>query len=92
MPIGSPHEPGRRRSSGGFPPSNGGDGEGPDDNGSGGKLTYKKHDPIDDEPDTVPDKAKVITWFLLIVVLMTFGGLIAALAALAHAWRGQSDA
>jgi cytochrome c oxidase subunit 3 len=69
---------GSRRSSGGFPPSNGGGGEGPDDNGSGGKLPYKKHDPIDDEPDTVPDKAKVITWFLLIVVLMTFGGLIGA--------------
>jgi cytochrome c oxidase subunit 3 len=38
----------------------------------------------DDEPQTVPDKSKVVTWFLLIVVMMTFGGLIGAYVVVAN--------
>ena len=36
------------------------------------------NDFFDDEDDERPDKAKVITWFVLLVVLMTFGGLLGA--------------
>ena len=36
----------------------------------------KNHE--DPQPENVPNKAKVVTWFLLLVVTMTFGGLIGA--------------
>lgn len=68
---------GIRASSGGNqPPSggNGGPGDGPD--GKSGSTPPRSFD--EDEPTKVPDKAKVITWFLLLIVLMTFGGLIGA--------------
>ena len=68
----------RRRSRvGGSGTSNGGnrnDGGGSDgkDGGSGNRFP-------DSQPDAVNrDKSRVITWFLLLVVLMTFGGLIGA--------------
>ncbi|MGB7070446.1 MAG: heme-copper oxidase subunit III [Pyrinomonadaceae bacterium] len=49
--------------------SNGGDG----DNGGGGPKPH-----IEEELHRPPDKARILTWFVLLVVLMTFGGLIAA--------------
>ena len=60
--------------------SNGGNGS-----GGGGDDGY---DPRRQEssPETEtfsPDKAKIVTWFLLLVVLMTFGGLIGAYVVLA---------
>lgn len=53
---------------------NGGNGGGGDDGDHGNRNDFARHE----ERVGVPDKAKVITWFLLLVVLMTFGGLIGA--------------
>src|SRR5688572_25430511 len=68
-----------RRSGGGSnrPSGGGGKGGGPDDSGgpSGGGFDRP---PDKDIQEKVPDKSKVVSWFLLIVVLMTFGGLIGA--------------
>jgi cytochrome c oxidase subunit 3 len=55
----------------------GGDG-GP--SGGGGFDRPQADEPRDQAP---PDKAKVVTWFLLIVVLMTFGGLAGAYVVIA---------
>jgi len=61
-----------RFSSGGINGGNDGNGGG-NDGGDG---------PYFDNGDSVesgsPDKAKVVTWFLLLVVMMTFGGMIGA--------------
>src|SRR5688500_10862969 len=52
---------------------NGGEGGGSGDDGSPGNKFS------DAGPDTINrDKSRIITWFLLVVVLMTFGGLIGA--------------
>ncbi len=69
-------EPKRKRSSlstgsgpgnGGGGGNPGGGGGGPDENGPG------------DDRDTFTDKkSKILTWFVMLVVLMTFGGLLAA--------------
>ena len=68
-----------RRSGGGSNRPGGGgnnDGGNSDNGGSGGGFErYPENTP---DNNTVPDKAKVVTWFLLIVVLMTFGGLAGA--------------
>lgn len=40
-------------------------------------------DDIDLPGEPPPDKARILTWFLLLVVLMTFGGLIAAYVVIA---------
>jgi cytochrome c oxidase subunit III len=67
---------------GGTSPSRGGGG---DDGGDGGN-DRPNDDPFEDRQEiaeTVPDKAKVVTWFLLLVVLMTFGGLIGAYVVIA---------
>ncbi len=51
-------------------------------NGAGGEDDDDRR--IDTgEESTNPDKSKVITWFLLLVVLMTFGGMIGAYIVLA---------
>ena len=67
---GSKRGPGGRNGGGG-----GGNGDGPV-GGDGGSQDPKNYD--DSQPETVPNKAKVVTWFLLLVVTMTFGGLIGA--------------
>jgi cytochrome c oxidase subunit 3 len=64
-----------RRSGGSGPGKRGGGNGGGDDPGkNGGGNDF----PRAQEPETMPDKARVVTWFLLLVVLMTFGGLIGA--------------
>lgn len=75
----------RPRGGGSNQSSNNGGG-GNDDNGKGGSSGggsnyYPPQQDID--PDEVPDKSKVVTWFLLLVVLMTFGGLIGAYVVIA---------
>ncbi len=56
-----------------------GSGSGGDDNdGDDYRNRNDLDDSLDDAPDAVPDKSKVVTWFLLLVVMMTFGGLIGA--------------
>lgn len=74
----------RRRRSGGMPPSGGNNGGkgggGGEDDGGGGKTSGF---PRPEAYEGVRDKSKVITWFLLLVVLMTFGGLIGAYVVIA---------
>lgn len=68
------HEQKRRRQSGAMSGSGGSDGPGNRGNGGGG-------DPRENDLDgglSAPSKARVLTAFLLVVVLMTFGGLSAA--------------
>ena len=60
----------------------GGNGGGNGWNGAGGDDDDETR--IDtDEQSTNPDKSKIIAWFLLLVVLMTFGGMIGAYIVLA---------
>ncbi|REJ78418.1 MAG: heme-copper oxidase subunit III [Acidobacteria bacterium] len=69
------------RTSGGSSNGNGGGGDdGPDDNG-GGQPEPRGRDAMPEE--TNPEKSRILTWFLLIVVLMTFGGLIGAYVVIA---------
>lgn len=81
-PIVEPEEKRKLRPglTGGTTPGNGkssGGGGGNDDDGGGGNKPQRSS--LDDDSDRVnPDKSRVLTWFLLLVVLMTFGGLIAA--------------
>jgi hypothetical protein len=51
-----------------------------DDNGGGPSGGGGYQEPRSDEglTETPPDKSKVVAWFLLLVVTMTFGGLIGA--------------
>jgi cytochrome c oxidase subunit 3 len=66
----------KRRSlgrSGGSNPGNGGNGKDP---GGGGDDPGK--DNSLDNPAFIPNKSRILTAFLLLVVMMTFGGLIAA--------------
>lgn len=77
--INEQEEPKRRRSnlSGGSPPggsrrNNGGGGsDGPDDSSDGEPTAFR------------PEKARILTGFLLLVVLMTFGGMIGAYVVIA---------
>ncbi len=69
---------GRSNSSTGSGPPNGGDGRDPGGGGDG----PKSDDRIQPEP-FVPNKSRILTGFLLIVVLMTFGGLMAAYVVIA---------
>ncbi len=51
---------------------------------NGGDDGHDREHRDSSEPQTFnPDKAKIVTWFLLLVVLMTFGGLIGAYVVLA---------
>jgi cytochrome c oxidase subunit 3 len=59
----------------------GNNGGGGGDNGDGPKGGGGPSDPKNlnnAQEDAVPNKSKVVTWFLLLVVTMTFGGLIGA--------------
>jgi cytochrome c oxidase subunit III len=67
-----------RRSGGGSNQPGGGNGGGPDDSGGGASGGGSDRPPERDAEGRIPDKSKVVTWFLLIVVFMTFGGLIGA--------------
>ncbi len=74
---------GRRQRSGRSGGGNGGDGgdSGDDGAGDGERKPPKKKEP---EPNhSKPEIARVFMWFLLLVVLMTFGGLVAAYVVLA---------
>lgn len=82
-------EPKKRRSSlssGSGPSKSGGGGRGPGgdggDGGDGGELP-----PVRDESDRaaqfIPGKSRILTLFLLLVVMMTFGGLIGAYVVIA---------
>jgi cytochrome c oxidase subunit III len=73
-------KPRRRRSriSGGGPGGRGGRNGGGDNSGGGGGNGGSGGDraPNTEFDDVNRDKSRVITWFLLLVVMMTFGGLI----------------
>ncbi len=56
-----------------FGGGSGRNGGGGDDDGSGRNFEGSK-----DSESSTPDKSKVVTWFLLLIVLMTFGGMIGA--------------
>ncbi len=61
--------------------SGGGGGGNDDDNGGGGGSDgpdRSRSYAYTESQDDVPDKSKFVAWFLLIVVLMTFGGMIGA--------------
>jgi cytochrome c oxidase subunit 3 len=76
VPEENPQPKRHRRSAGGKGPRNNNGGNGGGGNDEGGSEYFRKGlDEIDSAP---PDKAKIVTWFLLLVVLMTFGGLIGA--------------
>jgi len=79
----APRKPKRVRSSGSGPkrgPGGNNGGGGGDDNGGGPSGGGGYQEPRSDEglTETPPDKSKVVAWFLLLVVTMTFGGLIGA--------------
>ncbi|MGH9948784.1 MAG: cytochrome c oxidase subunit 3 [Pyrinomonadaceae bacterium] len=67
----------RSRRSGGGSNQGGNNGGGDNNNGGHGGSKFESPTPADDR-EQVPDKSKVVTWFLLLVVTMTFGGLIGA--------------
>lgn len=46
--------------------------------GDGGDGPFDRRSHSDERSSSAPDKAKYVTWFLLLVVLMTFGGMIGA--------------
>ncbi len=71
-----------RRSGGGPNQSNNNNGGGNENNGGSGGPQFDRPQP-NSEFNEVPDKSKVVTWFLLLVVLMTFGGLIGAYVVIA---------
>ena len=68
-----------RRSGGGSNrPSGGNNGGGSDDTGGSSGGGFDRSPDNERIAQAPPDKAKYVTWFLLIVVLMTFGGLAGA--------------
>ena len=75
--------PEERRTRSRFLGSGGGNGRGGgggNDNGGGGDNDNRqsRFDDLAETNSSNPDKSKVLTWFLLLVVLMTFGGMIGA--------------
>ncbi len=58
--------------------SDGGGGGGSDDGGGGGGRSAGSDGDVEKDPKVFKQKSRILTTFLLIVVLMTFGGLIAA--------------
>lgn len=81
-------EPPRRR--GAIRRVAGGAGRGGGDGGDGGAGGSGGPGPGGSgERTALPDKSRVITWFLLLVVLMTFGGLMAAYVVVAT--NGQAE-
>lgn len=73
---------GGRRGGGGDGGDNGGD-------GNGGKGPGPGPGRSEDLSTSIPDKSRVVTWFLLLVVTMTFGGLIGAYVVVST--NGQSE-
>lgn len=74
-------EPRRRRGglSGGLGPGSNNGGKNPGDDGGDGNDPGKQGESRDAaNPSFIPNKSRVLTIFLLLVVLMTFGGLIGA--------------
>ena len=64
--------------------SRGGDGNGGSSGGGGnGGGDNPDNQRIDDHERSTPEKSRILMWFLLVVVLMTFGGLISAYVVLA---------
>ncbi len=74
------YKPGKRIGSGGG--SGGGDGGDGGNNGGGGsggsKDDFKSDNDFEELTEDSPDKFRVFMWFLIPVVIMTFGGLIGA--------------
>ncbi len=64
---------------------NGGGGGGGGNDGGGDKPEYDLEEP----QENTADKAKFVTWFLLLIVLMTFGGMIGAYVVIAS--NGASE-
>lgn len=72
-------EPRRRKGSrrtGGGPRKSGSGGNG--GGGSDGPGGGSRQDDLDERGSQSPDKSRVVAWFVLLVVLMTFGGLVGA--------------
>lgn len=59
------------------------DGGGPNGGGDDPGGDGPHPEALNDSAGTNPDKAKVVTWFLLLIVLMTFGGMIGAYVVIA---------
>jgi len=79
----APRKRKRSQRSGGWskrgPGGNNGGGGGGDNNGGGPSGGEGPDQPeMGQYDESVPDKSKVVTWFLLLVVTMTFGGLVGA--------------
>ena len=69
---------GKRIGSGGSGGNDGGDGGG-DNGGGGSRDNFKPQNNYEKEGDEIPrDKFRIFMWFLIPVVIMTFGGLIGA--------------
>jgi cytochrome c oxidase subunit 3 len=64
------------RTSGGNGPTGGNGKNGGGDDG--GDDSFRRRNDFADAMPSTPDKAKVVTWFLLLVVVMTFAGMIGA--------------
>lgn len=62
--------------------NDGGDNGNGGDGGNGGSNKPKRKEPKEDIPQPT-NKSKILMWFLLLVVLMTFGGLISAYVVIA---------
>ena len=58
--------------------SQGGNGDGNDDGNNGGTGDRPDRDMIENPEIETPEKSRILMYFLLLVVLMTFGGLIGA--------------
>jgi cytochrome c oxidase subunit III len=71
----------RTRLTGGSGPS--GKGGGKNGGGGGGGGDRPNDEPVEEVPQFVPQKSRLITGFLLIAVMMTFAGLIAAYVVIA---------
>ena len=68
----------KRRSRSRYSGSGSGRGNGSNGGGGGDDGDGPRSDEFSTRSSEQPDKAKFVTWFLLLVVLMTFGGLIGA--------------
>lgn len=58
-------------------------GGGRNKNGGGGGDGPSDDEPVDDRDTFTEKKSKILTWFVMLVVLMTFGGLLAAYVVIA---------
>ena len=77
-PIIDPERIDKRQSRSRFSGSGSGRGNGNNGGGGGDDGDNPRSDDFSTRSSEPPDKAKVVTWFLLLVVLMTFGGMIGA--------------